>query len=149
MPSSSGQINKTSNVLGVPIEQVQAKATASQWPKLGTLTALVPGAVDTGGSNQRSVRFAGRGRDDNNWTYDGIDATNIINQPQQPYVRLAIPLDTIQEFRVDSHAVHRRGGSHRRRTVGRNLDLPARINSTATASNSSAITSSMPRTGSC
>ena len=53
-------------------------------------------------SNQRSVRFAGRGRDDDNFTYDGIDATNIVNQPQQPYVRLAIPLDTIQEFRVDS-----------------------------------------------
>ena len=63
---------------------------------------FVPGAVDTGGSNQRSVRFAGRGRDDDNFTYDGIDATNIINQPQQPYVRLSIPLDTIEEFRVDS-----------------------------------------------
>src|SRR5581483_8292906 len=67
-----------------------------------TLTALVPGAVDTGGSNQRSIRFAGRGRDDDNFTYDGIDATNIINQPQQPYVRLPIPLDTIEEFRIDS-----------------------------------------------
>ena len=47
------------------------------------------------------MRFAGRGRDDNNFTYDGIDATNVINQAQQPYVRLAIPLGTIQEFRVD------------------------------------------------
>ena len=53
-------------------------------------------------SNQRSIRVAGRGRDDNNFTYDGIDATNVINQGQQPYVRLAIPLDTIQEFRVVS-----------------------------------------------
>ena len=75
-----------------------------------TLTALVPGAVDTGGSNQRSVRFAGRGRDDDNFTYDGIDATNIVNQPQQPYVRLAIPLDTIQEFRVDSMLAPAEGG---------------------------------------
>ncbi len=66
------------------------------------LSALTPRAVDTGGSNQRSVRFAGRGRDDDNFTYDGIDATNIVNQPQPPYVRLAIPLDTIEEFRVDS-----------------------------------------------
>ena len=65
------------------------------------LTTLVPAAIDTGGSNQRSVRFAGRGRDDNNFTYDGIDATNVINQAQQSYVRLAIPLGTIQEFRVD------------------------------------------------
>ena len=102
VPTSSGQINRSSNVLGVPIEQVQARQLPLNGRNWAALTALVPGAVDTGGSNQRSVRFAGRGRDDNNITYDGIDATNIINQPQQPYVRLAIPLDTIQEFRVDS-----------------------------------------------
>jgi hypothetical protein len=42
--------------------------------------AAVTGAVDTGGSNQRSIRFAGRGLDDNKLTYDGIDATNIVNQ---------------------------------------------------------------------
>ncbi len=71
----------------------------------------MPGAVDTGGSNQRSVRFAGRGRDDDNFTYDGIDATNIVNQPQQPYVRLAIPLDTIQEFRIDSMLATAEGGA--------------------------------------
>lgn len=67
-----------------------------------TLTALVPGAVDTGGSNQRSIRFAGRGLDDNNFTYDGVDATNIVNQAQQPFVRLAIPTESIQEFRIDT-----------------------------------------------
>jgi hypothetical protein len=65
-----------------------------------TLTALVAGAVDTGGSNQRSIRFAGHGLDDNNYTLDGIDATNIVNQAQQPFVRLAIPLDAIEEFHV-------------------------------------------------
>ena len=81
---------------------MQAKELPLNGRNWATLTALEPGAVDTGGSNQRSVRFAGRGRDDDNFTYDGIDATNIVNQPQQPYVRLSIPLDTIQEFRVDS-----------------------------------------------
>ena len=35
---------------------------------------MVPGALDTGGSNQRSIRFADRGRNDDNFTYDGIDA---------------------------------------------------------------------------
>jgi hypothetical protein len=53
-----------------------------------TLTALVPGAIDAGGSNQRTIRFAGRGVDDNNFTSDGVDATNILNQAQQPFVRL-------------------------------------------------------------
>lgn len=99
---SSEQIDETSDALGGRIEQKQAKELPLNGRNWATLTALVPGAVDTGGSNQRSVRFAGRGRDDDNFTYDGIDATNIVNQPQQPYVRLAIPLDTIQEFRIDS-----------------------------------------------
>jgi len=39
-----------------------------------SVTGMVPGALDTGGSNQRSIRFADRGRDDDNFTYDGIDA---------------------------------------------------------------------------
>jgi hypothetical protein len=100
--TSSEQIDKTSDALGGRIEQKQAHELPLNGRNWATLTALVPGAVDTGGSNQRSIRFAGRGRDDDNFTYDGIDATNIVNQPQQPYVRLSIPLDTIEEFRVDS-----------------------------------------------
>lgn len=95
-------LDQTSDSLGINVERKQAQELPLNGRNWATLTALAPAAVDTGGSNQRSIRFAGRGRDDNNFTYDGIDATNIINQAQQPYVRLAIPLDTIQEFRVDS-----------------------------------------------
>jgi hypothetical protein len=109
--ASSEQFNQTSNALGSPIDRVQADKLPLNGRNWATLTALVPGAVDTGGSNQRSVRFAGRGRDDNNFTYDGIDATNIINQGQQAYVRLAIPLDTIQEFRIDSALATAEGGA--------------------------------------
>ncbi len=100
--ASSEQIDTTSDALGARIEPAQARNLPLNGRNWATLTALAPGAVDTGGSSQRAVRFAGRGRDDDNFTYDGIDATNIVNQPQQPYVRLSIPLDTIQEFRVDS-----------------------------------------------
>ncbi len=101
--ASSEQVDQTSNTLGARIEPVQIEQlllNGRNWAIAHSL--LAPGAVDTGGSNQRTVRFVGRGRDDNNFTYDGVDATNIINQAQQPYVRLGIPLDTIQEFRVDS-----------------------------------------------
>jgi len=100
--ASSEQMDKTSDALGTSITEVQAKQLPLNGRNWANLTSFQPSAVDTGGSNQRSIRFAGRGRDDDNFTYDGIDATNIINQPQQPYVRLAIPLDTIDEFRVDS-----------------------------------------------
>jgi len=108
---SSAQMDQTSDALGTNISQLQAKELPLNGRNWATLTALQPSAVDTGGSNQRSVRFAGRGRDDDNFTYDGIDATNIINQPQQPYVRLAIPLDTIDEFRVDSMLSTAEGGA--------------------------------------
>jgi hypothetical protein len=100
--ASSEELDKTSDALGTRVEQEQAKELPLNGRNWATLTAVAPGAVDTGGSSQRAVRFAGRGRDDDNFTYDGIDATNIVNQPQQAYVRLAIPLDTIEEFRVDS-----------------------------------------------
>ena len=57
-----------------------------------------PSAVDTGGSNQRSIRFAGRGRDDDNFTYDGIDATNIINQPNSLMFAWRFPSTPLASF---------------------------------------------------
>jgi hypothetical protein len=102
---SAQQLDENSNTLGARIERKQVTELLLNGRNWASLTALAPLAVDTNynnSSNQRSIRVAGRGRDDNNFTYDGVDATNIINQAQQPYVRLAIPLDTIQEFRVVS-----------------------------------------------
>ena len=91
----------TSAVTGL-IEKTQAEELPLNGRNWSELTAFVPGVVDIGGSNQRSVRFAGRGTDDDNFSYDGVDATNIVNQAQRAWVRLAIPLDAIQEVRVDS-----------------------------------------------
>ena len=91
----------TAAVTGL-IEKKQADELPLNGRDWSELTAFVPGAVDTGGGNQRSVRFAGRGLDDSNFTYDGVDATNIVNQTQRAWVRLAIPLDAISEFRVDT-----------------------------------------------
>jgi Carboxypeptidase regulatory-like domain/TonB dependent receptor len=108
--ASSEQMDTGTDALGGRIEKAQAQELPLNGRNWATLTALVPGAVDTGGSNQRSIRFAGRGRDDDNFTYDGIDANNIINQAQQPYVRLSIPLDTIEEFRIDAMLATAEGG---------------------------------------
>jgi len=93
--------HNTSAVTGL-IEKTQADELPLNGRDWSALTAYVPGAIDTGGSNQRTVRFAGRGLDDSNFSYDGVDATNIVNQTQRQWVRLAIPLDAIDEFRVDS-----------------------------------------------
>ncbi|HTZ59874.1 MAG TPA: TonB-dependent receptor [Acidobacteriaceae bacterium] len=84
------------------IEKKQADELPLNGRNWAGLTAYVPGAIDTGGSNQRSVRFAGRGLDDSNFTYDGVDETSVINQTQRPWARLSIPLDAIAQFRVDT-----------------------------------------------
>jgi len=91
----------TAAVTGL-IERKQANELPLNGRNWSSLTAFIAGAIDTGGSNQRSVRFAGRGLDDSNFTYDGIDETSIINQTQRAWARLSIPLDAIAEFRVDT-----------------------------------------------
>ena len=67
-----------------------------------TLMTLAPGAVNIGGGGQRDLRFVGRGIDDSNYTFDGIDATGVQEQSQKAGARLAISLESIAEFRVSS-----------------------------------------------
>jgi hypothetical protein len=67
-----------------------------------TLTRLAPWAQDDGGGDQRTIRFAGRARDDNNFSYDGVDATGIQEQAQKSEVRLQVSPDAIAEYRVSS-----------------------------------------------
>ena len=52
-----------------------------------TLMTLAPGAVNLGGGGQRDIRFVGRGIDDSNYTFDGIDATGVQEQSQKVGVR--------------------------------------------------------------
>src|SRR4029077_5817689 len=91
-------LDQTSNSLGAAIERAQAQELPLNGRNWANLTTLVPAAIDTGGSNQRSVRFAGRGRDDNNFTYDGVDATNIINQAQQPFTSTSLGERSVVRF---------------------------------------------------
>ncbi len=100
--ASSALVDRNTSAVTGLIEKEQADDLPLNGRNWASLTAFVPGAIDTGGSNQRTIRFAGRGLDDSNWTYDGVDSTNVVNQTQRPWVRLAIPLDAIQEFSVDS-----------------------------------------------
>src|SRR3984957_10019657 len=100
--SSSALMDHTTSAVTGFVEREQADELPLNGRDWSVLTAFIPGAIDTGGGNQRSVRFAGRGLDDSNFTYDGVDETNIVNQTQRPWVRLSIPLDAIQEFRVDT-----------------------------------------------
>jgi hypothetical protein len=66
------------------------------------LTRLAPWAQDDGGGDQRTIRFAGRARDDNNFAFDGVDASGIQEQAQKAEVRLQVSPDAIAEYRVSS-----------------------------------------------
>ena len=96
------QLDKVDGTVGAPIEQVQVNELPINGRNWATLTGLVPGAIDNGAGDQRTIRFAGHGLDDNNLTLDGVDATAIYNQEQREYMRLNIPLDSINEFQVHS-----------------------------------------------
>jgi hypothetical protein len=67
-----------------------------------SLTLLAPFAQDDGGGDQRTIRFAGRARDDNNFSFDGVDAGGIQEQAQKSQTRLQISEDAIAEYRVNS-----------------------------------------------
>jgi hypothetical protein len=94
------QLDRVDATIGAPIEQKQVDELPVNGRNWSTLTSLVPGAVDTGAGDQRTIRFVGHGLDDNNLTLDGVDATAVFNQMQREYVRLTIPLDSIDQFDV-------------------------------------------------
>jgi hypothetical protein len=94
------QLDRVDATVGSPIEQMQVSELPINGRNWATLTALVPGAINNGTGDQRTIRFAGHGLDDNNLTLDGVDATAVFNQMQRQYVRLTIPQDSIAEFDV-------------------------------------------------
>ena len=100
--TTASQLDQTSAALSESIEQRAILDLPLNGRNWAGLTALAPGAIDSGGSNQRTIRFVGRGRDDNNFLLDGVDATGIVNQAQKANVRIAIPTESIAEFRVNS-----------------------------------------------
>ena len=77
------------------------------------MTSLVRGVVDTGAGDQRTIRFAGQGLNDNNLTLDGVDATAVFNQMQREYVRLTAGVDWPVR-REGSDALRRRRRRSRR-----------------------------------
>jgi Carboxypeptidase regulatory-like domain/TonB dependent receptor len=96
------QLDRVDATIAAPIEQEQVQGLPFNGRNWATMTGLVPGAIDNGAGDQRTIRFAGHGLDDNNLTLDGVDATAVYNQEQREYMRLNIPLDSIDQFQVQS-----------------------------------------------
>lgn len=112
---SVGAINEQIDVQATlaPADRVSAVAATvididqiTQLPNNGrdwaSFTLLAPFAQDDGGGDQRTIRFAGRARDDNNFSFDGVDAGGIQEQAQKSQTRLQISQDAVEEYRVNS-----------------------------------------------
>ena len=103
--------------IGAVLEQQQLGNIPINGRNWATLEMLAPGAINAGGGGQRDIRFVGRGRDDNNFTFDGIDATGVQEQSQKADARLNISLVESAVYTAESgssggaqvHAVSKTG----------------------------------------
>jgi hypothetical protein len=95
-------LDQTSSKVAGVIESTQVSELPINGRAWTALMALVPGAMDSGGGTQKSIRFAGRGQDDNNFRFDGVDASGISNQAPNTNTRLQISTEAIAEFKVDT-----------------------------------------------
>jgi len=95
-------VNRSSAEVGAVVDSDLIREVPLNGRSFATLMQLAPGAINAGGATERDIRFNGRSRDDNNFTFDGIDASGIQEQPQKAEARLQIPLESIAEFRVST-----------------------------------------------
>jgi hypothetical protein len=95
-------LDRTSAAIGTVIGSSQLKQLPLAGRHWATLMMLAPGAVNTGDGTHLSIRFVGRARDDNNWTFDGVDATGVKDPRQDSTARLIISTESVAEFRVSS-----------------------------------------------
>ncbi len=99
---TSAPLDRTSPTIGTVIQASQLKELPLAGRHWAGLMLLAPGAINTGDGTHLSTRFVGRSRDDNNWTFDGIDATGVKDPRQDSAARLIISSESIAEFRVSS-----------------------------------------------
>jgi hypothetical protein len=100
--ADTAPLSRSSAELGDVVEGPRIRSLPINGRNWASLMTLAPGAVDTGVGDGRSVRFLGRGGDDNNFRIDGADATGVRNQSPRGAVRLIVSADAIAEFRVNS-----------------------------------------------
>ena len=94
--------DRTTAEAATVIDTTQIASLPNNGRDWSSFTLLAPFAQDDGGGDQRTIRFAGRARDDNNFSIDGVDAGGIQEQAQKSQTRLQISQDAIEEYRVNS-----------------------------------------------
>jgi hypothetical protein len=99
---SAAAIEQTSARQGIVVGAKELRSIPVNGRDWASYMLLAPGAVDSGGGSQRSIRVMGRSRDDNNFVFDGIDATGVKEGPHLVALRTVISNDAISEFKVTS-----------------------------------------------
>ncbi|HKW87808.1 MAG TPA: carboxypeptidase-like regulatory domain-containing protein [Candidatus Acidoferrales bacterium] len=100
--AEAGPAERTSAASATVIDSNQIANLPVNGRDWSGLTLLAPFAQDDGGGDERTIRFAGRARDDNNFSFDGVDAGGIQEQAQKSQVRLQVSEDAVAEYRVNS-----------------------------------------------
>ncbi len=100
--STAPLLERTSAELAGVVQSTEIQNLPVNGRNWASLLMLAPGAIDDGGGDQRTIRFAGRGRDDNNYKLDGADATGIQEQAQKSTTRLQVSEDAVEEYRVNT-----------------------------------------------
>jgi len=100
--ATAAPAERTSGEVSTVIDAAQIANLPNNGRDWASFTLLAPFAQDDGGGDQRTIRFAGRARDDNNFQFDGVDAGGIQEQAQKSQTRLQISQDAIEEYRVSS-----------------------------------------------
>jgi hypothetical protein len=88
--------------IGAAVSNAQIAALPLNGRNWASMMAFAPGATNTGEGSQNNIRFFGRARDDNNWTFDGVDATGVKDPRTEASLRLVMSTEAISEFRVSS-----------------------------------------------
>lgn len=109
--ATTSLVNRSSAEIGSVVTSTQIQNTPLNGRNWASLMTLAPGAVNTGDGSQGSIRFFGRARDDNNWTFDGVDATGVKDPRQEAALRLVMSTEAIAEFRVSSSNYTAEGGT--------------------------------------
>lgn len=95
-------LNLASSEVGGVITGKQTDALPVNGRYWASLMALIPGAVSSGTGTEDAIRFSGLSQEDNNFRFDGVDATGLNHQFVKEPARLQFPLESIAEFKASS-----------------------------------------------
>jgi hypothetical protein len=99
---AASDLDQTSAEIGGVIHGKQTDALPVNGRYWASLMTLIPGALSSGTGTQDTIRFAGLSQEDNNFRFDGVDATGLNHQFVKEPARLQFPMESIAEFKGSS-----------------------------------------------